>query len=175
MFCNSCGAEIEDWRHVCPVCGKDAVKVEERVVTKEVLGTKWADFLGYFWLWLSVILSLIGMVGLGEILSDRSEFLNTYPGVKGLIWSCIVLGIGAIALTITAAVAIINRKRVAGKLVCGLYAFSIVYDIIYMIGFSSVFGSNFSGGNTGFRMVIEIVMLFVNHYYFSNREDIFVN
>ena len=175
MFCNSCGAEVDDWRRICPACGAETVKVEERVVTQEVLGTKWADFLGYFWLWISALFSVIGMVQLGELMSEDSAFFSTYPGMKGLIGVCIVLGIGSIALAITAAVAIINRKRMAGKLVCAISAYNCIYDIIFVIGFHPVIGSSYTTSNTGFRCALEVIMFFVNAYYFSNREDIFVN
>lgn len=60
MFCNSCGTEVSEFARVCPNCGEPTVKVE----TREVLGTKWADFLGYFYFWIGCLFGLIGIARL---------------------------------------------------------------------------------------------------------------
>ncbi|WP_143484068.1 zinc-ribbon domain-containing protein [Pseudobutyrivibrio ruminis] len=60
MFCNSCGTEVSEFARVCPNCGEPTVKVE----TRAVLGTKWADFLGYFYFWIGCLFGLIGIARL---------------------------------------------------------------------------------------------------------------
>lgn len=171
MFCNSCGTEVSEFARVCPNCGKPTVKVE----TREVLGTKWADFLGYFYFWIGCLFSLIGIARLVELSGRSDDLLGGKANLSGYITVAVVLGLVNIVLLAAAAVAIINRKRSAGKLVCAVFGYEFVSTIILLIYGSSVVGVSTGQASDGFRMIFDIVLIFVNAPYFDNRSDVFVN
>lgn len=171
MFCNSCGTEVSEFARVCPNCGEPTVKVE----TREVLGTKWADFLGYFYFWIGCLFGLIGIARLVELSGRSDDLLGGKANLSGYITVAVVLSLVNIALLAVAAVAIINRKRSAGKLVCAVFGYEFVSTIILLIYGSAVLGPGSFSGSNGVRMILDIVLIFVNASYFDNRRDIFVN
>lgn len=171
MFCNSCGAEVSEFARVCPNCGKPTVKVE----TREVLGTKWANFLGYFYFWIGCLCGLIGIARLVELSGRSDDLLGGKANLSGYITVAVVLGLANIVLLAVAAVAIINRKRRAGKLVCAVFGYEFVSTIILLIYGSEVLGPGSLSGSNGVRMILDIVLIFVNASYFDNRSDIFEN
>lgn len=171
MFCNSCGTEVSEFARVCPNCGNPTVKVE----TREVLGTKWADFLGYFYFWIGCLFNLFGILKLVELSGQSAEFFSGENKLSGYINLGIVLGIVFIVLLAVAAVAIINRKSNAGKLVCIVFGYEFVMTLVLLIYGSSVVGVSTGQASDGFRMIFDIVLIFVNASYFDNRSDVFVN
>lgn len=171
MFCNSCGAEVSEFARVCPNCGNPTVKVE----TREVLGCKWANFLGYFYFWLGCLVNLMGILRLVELSGKSGELFGGENKLSGYINLGIVLGLVFIVLLAVAAVAIINRKRNAGKLVCAVFGYEFVMTIVLLIYGSAVVGYQSASGSDGFRMILDIVLIFVNASYFDNRSDVFVN
>ena len=60
MYCNSCGTEIEEGATFCTNCGAPVGQAQSQVEAQPQqpeLGMKWANFLGYFALWLGAIVN----------------------------------------------------------------------------------------------------------------------
>lgn len=163
MFCNSCGTEVSEATEVCPNCGNSTVKIE----TKEVLGCKWANFLGYFYFWLCCVIELFAIIELLE-LSGNSALI-------AFITFSIILGIVSVFILAVAAMAIINRKRNARNLVCLVFCYEFVMNIVILIYGSAILGVSTFSVDDSIRMILELILVFANASYFDNRSDIFIN
>ena len=171
MVCKKCGTMITDSSaELCPACcaplgeenysSEDILRSDHYVNNLESytpkLGTKWADFLGYFALWLGAI------AGIGCSIYLISLTL-WFPAVCLIVLSII---------NILAALSIIKRKRNANNMVTLVYASGIVGDILIYISFS-LLGIYMS--STTSRIVISVLMIIINRSYFGKRSNIFVN
>ena len=172
--CNRCGAMVEDGIAICPSCqtpltGNEQVASQpmmgngayQNVQAEPRLGTKWADFLGYFALWLG---------GLANVVSGLGCFALTGVSSAYMVLAILFLITGAIDFI--AAIKIIKRKSDARKFV--LIAYSLVV-VVNLIAIAFALSSNGEITTMVASTVVGVIMIFVNNIYFKNRENIFVN
>ncbi|MBO4457074.1 MAG: hypothetical protein J5802_05095 [Butyrivibrio sp.] len=170
--CNNCGTMMEDNMVVCPNCLKTIDGTEQMIAPTYYpyvpmpqqtpqLGLKWANFLGYFSLWLGALIEVISGVKCLEIAGTETMYLGL-----GLV--CIVAAI----FSVIAAIKIIKRMKDAKLFVCALYALDIVSTVIAML-MSSSYGE--FAWNRIISIMVSVSMIFINNYYFDNRKDIFIN
>ena len=143
-----------------------------------VLGLKWANFLGYFALWLGALVNLGSGISLitGLIYNGDASFIYDYfPGLQvlNILYGICLLAI--VALGVITALAIIKRKKQAGTLVCLMYGVQAALSLIYIIGGTIILGTFAGDATTSVQIIVSIVMIFVNRVYFNNRRDVFVN
>lgn len=185
MVCKKCGTMITDSSaELCPVCcaplgeenfsNEDILKSDHYVDTLKSsdsytpqLGTKWANFLGYFAFWLSAIVSII--VGLWCLSLTGSYSYRSISGA--IVFSAICLIVAGI-ICILGALSIIKRKSSANNMVTLVYVTGLVVDILVYIAFSST-GIMYNLSTP--RIVIAILMIIINRSYFEKRSNIFVN
>ena len=208
MNCNTCGTQIPDGTQFCPNCGNPVTPVENAspvqqtpvvnaapvqqegpatgsvfnyVPQQEPLGMKWANFLGYFVLWVGGLINLAsGVAFLSGSIYDSfgvssKDVYSYFSALKAVDTIAGVLTLATAVVGVVAAISIIKRKANAGKLVCTLYAMNFAVSFIYALlvtvmttipGFSS---------STIIQLIMSVVMFFVNRYYFNNRANVFVN
>lgn len=172
--CSRCGAMVEDGIMICPSC-RTPLSGNEQVVSQSMtgngayqnfqaeprLGTKWADFLGYFALWLGGLANIVSGLGCFALVGASSAYM--------LIAVCfLITGV----FDFMAAVKIIKRKNDARKFVIIAYSLATVVNLIAI-----VFALSSNGDITTMvpATIVSILMIFVNNTYFKNRENIFVN
>ena len=171
--CNGCGAFMEDNMMVCGNCQKP-VDGTERFLGPELyqnyptpqLGMKWANFLGYFSLWLSAVLNLLGGVGY----LSKVAYSPLYLIVA-------IAAFGTAVLAVVTALKIINRKRDAKTFVMAIYGMGIVSSVLLiMLNMSFISGPGLVSSISGSiaSMIVSGVMLVANNIYFNNRANVFV-
>lgn len=195
MNCITCGTQIPDGTQFCPNCGNpvtpvvNATPVQQTPVNngqpmwapvvgsafnyvpqQEPLGMKWANFLGYFVLWIGALINLFAGISFltGSFYSHFSALIaiDTIAGV---------LTLGTAVVDVMAAISIIKRKANAGKLVCAIYALNFALSLIYVFLVTVVTSTPVFSSSTMIQLIVSVVMFFVNRYYFNNRSDVFVN
>ncbi|MCR4756907.1 MAG: zinc-ribbon domain-containing protein [Butyrivibrio sp.] len=206
MNCNTCGAQIPEGSQVCPNCGNpvtpvvNATPVQQTPVNngqpmgapvdgsafnyvpqQEPLGMKWANFLGYFVLWIGALINLFAGVGFltGTVYNTAGvtaeDVYSYFSGLKAIDTIAGVLTLGTAVVGVMAAISIIKRKANAGKLVCALYALNFALSLIYALLVTVMTSIPGFSSSTIIQLIVSVVMFFVNRYYFNNRSDVFVN
>ncbi|WP_044937241.1 zinc ribbon domain-containing protein [Pseudobutyrivibrio sp. LB2011] len=143
-----------------------------------VLGLKWAHFLGYFALWAGAVLNLASGIQFvtGLIYNGDASFIYDYfPVLQVLNILYGVCLLGTVALNVFAALSIIKCKKQTGLLVCLVYAVQAGLSIVYVAASSIILFSFAGDASIIVSVVVSIVMIFVNHTYFNNRRDVYVN
>lgn len=205
MFCTSCGAENENNALFCTNCGAKltqsaapaATPVDETpavtpaepvfagnsAVTPEVStvserGLKWAYFLGYFALWLGVLINAVSgfkaMSG-SEYGEYKDLVYGMYGGLKAVDVLYGILLLAFAALGVVSALSIIKLQKRAIKLVPFMYLIGGIIAVVYVILVSIIIGSSAFSGQILLVMVVDVAMFFINKTYFENRNNIFVN
>lgn len=184
MYCNSCGTEIEEGVTFCTNCGAPVGQAQSQVEAQPQqpeLGMKWANFLGYFALWLGAIVNisvfstyLTGTIYL-QTGTSADVVYGVFPALNVLDKFYAICLLATSILGIVTALAIIKRKRTAGKLVCAVYLVSAIVVVIYTVASTLIFGQSTIQPTTVVSVVVSIVMIFVNRTYFANRANVFVN
>ena len=172
--CNRCGTMVEDGIAVCPNCqtplsGNEQMAsqpmmngmYQNNVQAEPRLGTKWADFLGYFALWVGGLINIISGLRCFGAIGASSLYI--------LFAVCfIVTGV----VDFITAIKIIKRKADAKKFVL------LTYTLVVAVNALSVLFALTSEGDIMTQLasvIVGIIMIVVNNIYFSNRENIFVN
>ena len=155
---------------------------------------KWFKFIIYVQLVLAA-LSCLSTIGLcASEISELNAVLDDhfYDSLSGLLRRCIILDVVFILVNFAlAAFAIFVRFRLARFRLNSpmLYLVflsvsagaTLIYDILYNVICAQI--NNWFGytlieyfiATTFFSMVLSIVMIIVNHIYFKNRKDLFIN
>lgn len=130
-------------------------------------------------LWIGAILNVVtgfmymnGSVyqGMAESVYDRFPLLETWDVFYGIA----LLGLSA--FTIYVWYQLHNFKLNGPRQLTGLYLFNIGYLLIYSSGASIIMQMNLMSQSTNmFSLLGSIAMTIVNHIYFKNRSDLFVN
>ncbi|SDA65941.1 hypothetical protein SAMN02910275_01920 [Butyrivibrio sp. INlla18] len=206
MNCNTCGAQIPEESQVCPNCGNpvtpvvNATPVQQTPVNngqpmgapvdgsafnyvpqQEPLGMKWANFLGYFVLWIGALINLFSGVGFltGTVYNaagvTAEEVYSYFSALKPIDTIVGVCTLGTAVVGVMAAISIIKRKANAGKLVCALYAVNFALSFVYALLVTVMTSIPGFSSSTIIQLIGSVVMFFVNRYYFNNRSDVFVN
>lgn len=206
MNCNTCGAQIPEGSQVCPNCGNpvtpvvNATPVQQTPVNngqpmgapvdgsafnyvpqQEPLGMKWANFLGYFVLWIGALINLFAGIAFltGSVYStvgvSAEDVYSYFSGLKAIDTIAGVLTLGTAVVGVMAAISIIKRKANAGKLVCALYALNFALSLIYALLVTVMTSIPGFSSSTIIQLIVSVVMFFVNRYYFNNRANVFVN
>lgn len=206
MNCNTCGAQIPEGSQVCPNCGNpvtpvvNATPVQQTPVNngqpmgapvdgsafnyvpqQEPLGMKWANFLGYFVLWIGALINLFAGVGFltGTVYNaagvTAEDVYSYFSALKSIDTIAGVLTLGTAVVGVMAAISIIKRKANAGKLVCALYALNFVLSLIYALLVTVMTSIPGFSSSTIIQLIVSVAMFFVNRYYFNNRANVFVN
>ena len=206
MNCNTCGAQIPEGSQVCPNCGNpvtpvvNATPVQQTPVNngqpmgapvdgsafnyvpqQEPLGMKWANFLGYFVLWIGALINLFAGVGFltGTVYNaagvTAEEVYSYFSALKPIDTIVGVCTLGTSVVGVMAAISIIKRKANAGKLVCALYAINFALSLIYALLVTVMTSLPGFTSSTIIQLLVSVVMFFVNRYYFNNRANVFVN
>lgn len=186
MNCNTCGAELEEGAKFCPKCGNPvgdnvAAPVNAPVQT-QTTGLAWANFLCYFALWAGAVINtynaisfLTGLVYASSGVSAETVYDIYGTGLMVMDKVYGVIMIGAVVVAVIAALSIIKRKAIAGKMVCILYAIIVISDILYVVATTAITGiSTMTPAIIG-NVIMGIVMIIVNTIYFNKRKHIFVN
>ncbi len=151
-------------------------------VGQKQLGLGWANFLGYFALWLGAVVNLYNSMALlfgfqyllqGISAEEVYSVFGTGLMVVDKIYGVCVLGM--VVLGVMTAIAIIKRKQNAGKLLMILYIVQLVTSLLYTVAvmiFTHQFNMFF---NLIPQLIVPVIMLIVNNIYFNNRKHIFVN
>lgn len=202
MFCPKCGSEIPNESKFCTHCGAQTTprpaqqsqqnysannsstqqqyNQQQYAQQQQYNGypMNWYKFLIYFALFASCVLNLIsGIVILtgGHYGGYASMVYAYFGGLKALD---IIIGILIILL---AAFAIVTRFSLAKLQASGpkylyiLYIGSFVVNIIYAIAVGAITGINVFDTSIIIQLIVCVVMVIVNHIYFSKRKSLFVN
>ena len=161
------------------VFGENPFADKEYHFPKQELGLKWANFLGYFSLWISALYAL-GMAVTafrGEQYGGSAELVYSYFGnalryTDRFYGAALVLGA---VVYVVAAMAIIKFKATAVKLVPAIYLYGAVVSTAYCILVSIVIKHSVFNAPEVLTVVVGIIFFFVNRTYFNNRKHIFVN
>lgn len=206
MNCNTCGAQIPEGSQVCPNCGNpvtpvvNATPVQQTPVNngqpmgapvdgsafnyvpqQELLGMKWANFLGYFVLWVGALINLVSGIAFltGSVYNtvgvSAEDVYSYFSALKPIDTIAGVLTLGTAVVGVMAAISIIKRKANAGKLVCALYALNFALSLIYALLVTVMTSIPGFTSSTILQLIVSVVMFFVNRYYFNNRANVFVN
>lgn len=194
MYCKKCGSFVQDGQRFCPICGTE-ITVEQQTQQfsnpmnnqanysfRPEPSMKWFKFLIYFSLFAAAVLNAINGINLltGSIYDGYAELV--YEVYDGLQLIDTVVGLLSFAL---AAFCVYTRYRLAGfyqngpKTLTYLYIFNIVINLVYLIGLTSIVGSEIleSSDYSSFvsGIATSIVYIFINKSYFSKREYLFIN
>ena len=155
-LCNRCGAELEDDAKVCFSCNTRTDGTEQTIMrvngnSGSQLGLWWANFLGYFWLWVKV----------------SFYFFTETEGFGALRYLVGVVGIFA-------AISVMGRKAKARQLVIATYLVGILSDF-YTVMLCLGNGKDFLAGVSFCSVILAGIMIHVNNKYFENRKEIFTN
>lgn len=209
MKCNVCGAEIDEGTVTCPYCGcapegdgrkttvyssteagnadagsADSTSFSEGYegVSEPAVGLKWANFLGYFALWMG---ALVNVAMSYEILSGdhynngftTAEMIYDFYG-KGLKYADIFYGAClpvAALLAVIGAMSILKFKASAVKLISGIYLYNTVVVTVYCALATGITGVNYFSLSQVLVIIFSVIMFCVNLGYFNKRRHIFVN
>lgn len=209
MKCNVCGAEIDEGTVTCPYCGcapegdgrkttvyssteagnadagsADSTSFSEGYegVSEPAVGLKWANFLGYFALWMG---ALVNVAMSYEILSGNhynngfttAEMIYDFYG-KGLKYADIFYGaclLVAALLAVIGAMSILKFKASAVKLIPGIYLYNTVVVTVYCALATGITEVNYFSLSQVFVIIFSVIMFCVNLGYFNKRRHIFVN
>lgn len=209
MKCNVCGAEIDEGTVTCPYCGcapegdgrkttvyssteagnadagsADSTSFSEGYegVSEPAVGLKWANFLGYFALWMG---ALVNVAMAYEILSGdhynngftTAEMIYDFYG-KGLKYADIFYGAClpvAALLAVIGAMSILKFKASAVKLIPGIYLYNTVVVTVYCALATGITGVNYFSLSQVLVIIFSVIMFCVNLGYFNKRRHIFVN
>ncbi len=208
MKCNVCGAEIDEGTVTCPYCGcapegdgrkttvyssteagnadagsTDSTSFSEGYegVSEPAVGLKWANFLGYFALWMG---ALVNVAMSYEILSGdhynngftTAEMIYDFYG-KGLKYADIFYGaclLIAALLAVIGAMSILKFKASAVKLIPGIYLYNTVVVTVYCALATGITGVNYFSLSQVLVIIFSVIMFCVNLGYFNKRRHIFV-
>ena len=208
MKCNVCGAEIDEGTVTCPYCGcapegdgrkttvyssteagnADAGSTDSTTfsegyegVSEPAVGLKWANFLGYFALWMG---ALVNVAMSYEILSGdhynngftTAEMIYDFYG-KGLKYADIFYGaclLIAALLAVIGAMSILKFKASAVKLIPGIYLYNTVVVTVYCALATGITGVNYFSLSQVLVIIFSVIMFCVNLGYFNKRRHIFV-
>ena len=208
MKCNVCGAEIDEGTVTCPYCGcapegdgrkttvyssteagnadagsTDSTSFSEGYegVSEPAVGLKWANFLGYFALWMG---ALVNVAMSYEILSGdhynngftTAEMIYDFYG-KGLKYADIFYGaclLIAALLAFIGAMSILKFKASAVKLIPGIYLYNTVVVTVYCALATGITGVNYFSLSQVLVIIFSVIMFCVNLGYFNKRRHIFV-
>ena len=186
MFCPKCGEFLTDGTQVCANCG---TSMTSQVPTynqstlheeQQEMPMKWYKFLIYFALFAGALLNLVNGIRLltGSAYGSDAYFVYSYfSGLKALD---IFAGLFLISIAVFG---IYTRFQLAGyktnapTMLLALYAGSVAYSLIYLIGIKSIVSSydmqyiDLSGVYGG--IAGGIVMIVLNAVYFNKRKHLF--
>lgn len=209
MKCNVCGAEIDEGTLTCPYCGcapkGDGKKITvyssteagatgdgstdafsfsagSATETRPMTGLKWANFLGYFALWMGALANVAMSY---EILSGNhyndgyttAEMIYDFYG-KGLKYADIFYGaclLVAALLAVIGAMSILKFKASAVKFIPGIYLYNTVVVTVYCALATGITGVNYFSTGQVLVIIFGVIMFCVNLGYFNKRRHIFVN
>ena len=185
MICPKCGTPLTEGNGFCPSCGASVGTTYAQVTyPDEPIPTypmKWFKFLIYFSLFFSAVMNAFTGIRMltGSIYEGEADLVYaTFSGMKTLD-----MIVGVLAL-IGAAICLFTRFRLSGYkkngplMVTVLYAFNIVFSLVYLIGICTILPAELLAymGISSFigDIVVAVVMIFVNRAYFKKREDMFI-
>ena len=142
------------------------------------LGMKWHYFLCCFALWAGGILSIILAISeLSELNSlNKATFgLLDIAGVGSMITFYYVVVMITGVLDFVVAILLLMRKKAGPVLLFVIYLIGAVNNLVVCIWLSSKFGSLASTlvGEFVFTIIVQLVFLGINAYYYNNRKALF--
>lgn len=209
MKCNVCGAEIDEGTVTCPYCGcapegdgrkktvyssteagnadagsSNSASFSEgyKGVSEPAVGLKWANFLGYFLLWIG---ALANVATAYEVFSGghynkgftTAELVYEFYG-NGLKYADKFYGaclLFAALLGVITAMAILKFKSSAIKLVPAIYLYNAIVVTVYCALVSGITGVNYFSPAQIVAIIMGVIMVCINVVYFNKRKHIFVN
>ena len=152
---------------------------DEQESTRINLGMKWFKFLIYFGLWAGAILNFVTGVRMMTGNIYLSEGVNadlvykTFPNLQSVD---VLFGLLFCAFAIFQIVTrfyLAGFKKIAPAMLSVVYIANGVFNFVYNSIVASIISSNL-GGQTIVTILVAIVMVIVNNYYFGNRKNLFV-
>ena len=149
---------------------------------KPALPMGWYKFLIYFALFAGAILNVISGVSMltgtqyAQYGVNAQTIYRFYNGLEGLDMLMGVLFVVLAVLGIVTRFQLAGYKKSGPMLLVALYGANAVVSLIYVIGFSSIVGSDLLGFSSDFSSIaVSVAMAFANYKYFKKRGHLFVN
>ncbi|MBE6942139.1 MAG: zinc-ribbon domain-containing protein [Ruminococcaceae bacterium] len=192
MFCPKCGAQLADGVAFCSSCGNpvtsQAAPAPQQPLAQPgepALSMKWFKFLIYFGLWAGAVLNILlnGVMMLsGSQYGDAQTVELVYAmfgDLKSLDTLCGILAIVVGVLGIYTRFQLAGFKKNGPMLLTCVYAGSIAFTLIYIIGINSILPeyvlSEMDFSSIYGNIAGSVVMIFANITYFKKRAHLFVN
>lgn len=190
MFCKRCGTEIKDDSNFCPMCGAqldnaevkdlsscDSVEISEYSARK--FGMGWFKFLIYFALWAGGILNILDGItySTGHFTGDAEVddlLFDYFPELRTMlvIFGIIIISVGLFNIFTRFALA---QFRKIGP-ICLYITYGAAFVINLAMATSITLITEISAFNisTVTQLVVSLVFLIVNIFYFKKRANLFV-
>lgn len=187
MFCKKCGNQVEDGQAFCGKCGTPVSEEShgadangERIAfnsfyNEAPMPMAWFKFLIYFSLFAAAVLSFISVgTGITSIIRDRSVYMS-FPGILAIELGYAVFNFGYGIFAIITRFALAGYKKLGPLFLYICYGSSALATLAY-----SILGYVFTNGlyknpSVIASIAMSVVMIVVNHIYFSKRKHLFVN
>ena len=199
MECRNCGSVVPDDAKFCTSCGT-ALNTEEVMSVNKVdssrfsefkkanakdhtsHGMKWFKFIIYFQLFFSAFLygcnALALFFGWFYVI-DGSNYQTLiylyYPIMKFVDYFIAFSNLALLVYSFYVRQSLAKFKTNAIKLYFILYYVSITVSLVYIVVSSLVSGANTLTVGVVFNLTVSIAMIAINKYYFSKRNQLFIN
>lgn len=164
----------------------DGITTEQPIAMYKKYNMKWYKFLIYFLLFASALANLASGISniTGGIYASQSAGEVTADMVYSTFGSAlkaadVILGIATIAIavfTIYTRFRLAKYKANAPMCICIFYVANAALSLIYKVAATIITGENMVLNVSGIvSIIVTVVVVFLNHVYFSIRRELFIN
>ncbi len=144
------------------------------------LPMNWYKFLIWIALWINAAANIMAGVQYIGSSAQTEEILAAFPLIRTveLVYGALTLGMGVLALITRFALA--NYKRIAPKLIVGLYVYGLVISLGYNAIVLGMTSSTYepvdfiiTGMSVGTSVILNLALIGCNYVYFKKRKRLF--